>query len=272
MASMTASSLQSIGLRSRFSGARLLAKRMPRTAPVFATPQAAFFTKAKANAKTAEKAIKKVSSPPKKNGRVVSSGKQVKAQRFETRLGKGTKTTITLGFTKSNELFVGRLAMLGIATAIIGELITGKGALAQLGFETGIPILELEPIILAGIAFNLIAAFLPATGKFVEEEEDETRAPGSLQDPKISLTNPKKFFGITGFGFTKENELFVGRVAQLGFAAALIGEAVTGVGPLAQLGLETGIPLKDAEPVLLASIILTLFTAINEGTGKFVDE
>ena len=73
-----------------------------------------------------------------------------------------------------------------------------------------------------------------------------------------------QFFGVTSFGFTKENELFVGRVAQLGFAAALIGEAVTGVGPLAQFGLETGIPLRDAEPVLLAFIILTLFTAINE--------
>jgi hypothetical protein len=33
---------------------------------------------------------------------------------------------------------------------------------------------------------------------------------------------------------------FVGRVAQLGFAAALIGEFLTGKGPLAQLGLETG--------------------------------
>ena len=73
-----------------------------------------------------------------------------------------------------------------------------------------------------------------------------------------------QFFGVTGFGFTKENELFVGRVAQLGFASALIGEAITGVGPLAQLGLETGIPLLDAEPVLLVGIILTLFTAINE--------
>lgn len=29
--------------------------------------------------------------------------------------------------------FVGRLAMLGISTAIIGEIITGKGALGQLG-------------------------------------------------------------------------------------------------------------------------------------------
>ena len=47
-------------------------------------------------------------------------------------------------------------AVLGIATAIIGELITGKGALGQLGLETGVPIVELEPLILAGIAFNLV--------------------------------------------------------------------------------------------------------------------
>ena len=127
-------------------------------------------------------------------------------------LGKETKTTVTLGFTKSNELFVGRIAsaylnflrnlfstntvthdlysvdhtqlchsacqssiqyvfavtfisltilllcaVLGVATAIIGELITGKGALAQLGLETGLPIQEIEPFILAGIAFNLVS-------------------------------------------------------------------------------------------------------------------
>ena len=68
------------------------------------------------------------------------------------------------------------------------------------------------------------------------------------------------------------NELFVGRMAQLGFAAALIGEAVTGKGPLAQLGLETGIPLNEAEPLLLASIVFTLFAAVNEGTGRFVND
>jgi photosystem II protein len=49
-----------------------------------------------------------------------------------------------------------RCTVLGIATAIIGELITGKGALGQLGLETGVPITELEPLILAGIAFNLV--------------------------------------------------------------------------------------------------------------------
>jgi photosystem II 22kDa protein len=57
-----------------------------------------------------------------------------------------------------------------------------------------------------------------------------------------------------------------------GFAFALIGESVTGKGPLGQLGLETGIPLNEAEPLLLFSIIFTLFAAVNEGRGKFVDE
>jgi hypothetical protein len=41
----------------------------------------------------------------------------VPAQQFEVRLGKKTTVPITLGFTKSNELFVGRLAMLGVFLA-----------------------------------------------------------------------------------------------------------------------------------------------------------
>lgn len=34
--------------------------------------------------------------------------------------------------------------------------------------------------------------------------------------------------------------VFAGRTAQLGFLASLIGEKVTGYGPLKQFGLETG--------------------------------
>jgi len=180
----------------------------------------------------------------------------------------------TLGFTKSNELFVGRLAMLGFASALIGEILTGKGALAQLGYETGLPTFEIDEIIIATIAFNLVAALLPTSGTFVadEVEAQKARPAGALQDPRISLLNPKEFFGITDFGFTKANELFVGRVAQLGFAAALIGEVVTGQGPLAQIGLETGIPIQDAEYGILALIAFFLFAAVNEGTGKFVND
>lgn len=213
----------------------------------------------------------------KNKGKVVNNrslGGGFPAQQFDVRLGKKTTVPITLGFTKSNELFVGRLAMLGFAAAVLGEIITGKGALAQFNIETGVPITDIDGLV-AGIAiFNLVAALLPAKGRLVLDEEEvaDNRKPGSLQDPSVSLLQPKKFFGFSGFGFTKDNELFVGRMAQLGFAAALIGESISGKGPLGQFGLETGIPLNEAEPLLLFSIVFTLFAAINEGRGKFVDE
>lgn len=58
------------------------------------------------------------------------------------------------------------------------------------------------------------------------------------------MERPGKFLGLEGFepGFTKANELFVGRLAMLGFSAALVGEKLTGKGPLGQLGLELHIP------------------------------
>jgi len=180
---------------------------------------------------------------------------------------------ISLGFTKSNELFVGRMAMLGFAASLLGEVLTGKGALAQFDLETGLPLFDTEPLVLGLIAFNLFAAFAPGKGKFVPDaQEFEERQDGSLQDASISILNPGKFFGVNGIGFTKANELFVGRVAQLGFAASLIGEVITGKGPLAQFDLETGLPLSETEPLLIFSIIFFALTAVNEGTGKFVDE
>eukprot|EP01026_Neomeris_dumetosa_P080782 TRINITY_DN89933_c0_g1_i1.p3 TRINITY_DN89933_c0_g1~~TRINITY_DN89933_c0_g1_i1.p3 ORF type:complete len:163 (-),score=31.62 TRINITY_DN89933_c0_g1_i1:222-710(-) len=162
--------------------------------------------------------------------------------------------------------------MIGFAASLIGELLTGKGALAQFGLETGIPISDTEPLVIGLVIFNLIAALLPAKGTFVAQDEGEERPKGSLQDPSISILQPKKFFGIKGFGFTKENELFVGRVAQLGFAFSLIGEAITGKGPLAQFDIETGLPLKETEPLLLFFIAFTLFAAINEGSGRFEED
>ena len=152
------------------------------------------------------------------------------------------------------------------------QILTGKGALAQLGYETKLPTFEVDWIIGGLIAFNAIAAILPTSGTFVPEEKEalKNRPKGSLQDPSISLLSGKRFFGLKGgFGFTKENELFVGRVAQLGFASALLGEVLTGKGPLAQFGLETGIPLQDAEFGLIVFIIFFVLAAVNEGSGRF---
>ncbi|KAJ9513102.1 hypothetical protein QJQ45_029409 [Haematococcus lacustris] len=186
-------------------------------------------------------------------------------------VGKGAPSQSTpkkqvglqLGFTKDNELFVGRAAMLGFAFSLIGELLTGKGALAQLGYEIfddKVNLLQVDEIVVGLILFNLVAAILPASGTFVPDEEVEQRPKGALQDPRVSLANPARFFGISGgFGFTKENELFVGRVAQLGFAASLIGETLTGKGALAQFDIETGLPLQDTEFGLAAFILFFLF-------------
>lgn len=75
------------------------------------------------------------------------------------------------GFTKANELFVGRVAQLGFAASLIGEVLTGKGALAQLNIETGVPIFELEPLVIFWIIFFFVAAINPGSGKFINDED-----------------------------------------------------------------------------------------------------
>jgi photosystem II 22kDa protein len=67
---------------------------------------------------------------------------------------------------------VGRLAQLGVAFSIIGEIITGKGALAQLNIETGVPISEIEPLVLFNVLFFFISAINPGTGKFLSDDKE----------------------------------------------------------------------------------------------------
>jgi photosystem II protein len=124
-----------------------------------------------------------------------------------------------------------------LAYSCTTQVLTGNGALAQFGCQVGLDASQVNWFIVALIGFNAIAAVLPTSGTFVPEERESLndRPKGPLQDPRISILEPKKFFGITNFGFTKANELFVGRVAQLGFAAALVLELMTGNGPLTQL-------------------------------------
>ncbi|GJP52063.1 hypothetical protein CLOM_g11170 [Closterium sp. NIES-68] len=173
------------------------------------------------------------------------------------------------GFTKANELFVGRVAMLGFAASLLGEAVTGAGILSQLNIETGIPITETEPLLLFFIAFTVLGAIggLGDRGRFVDDEPvGPPVKPGSIK-AALGLSEDGPLFG-----FTKANELFVGRLAQLGFAASLIGEVITGRGALAQLNVEIGVPIWELEPLLLASIAFFFVAAINPGTGKFIND
>ncbi|XP_027353048.1 photosystem II 22 kDa protein, chloroplastic-like [Abrus precatorius] len=175
------------------------------------------------------------------------------------------------GFTKQNELFVGRVAMLGFAASLLGEGLTGKGILAQLNLETGIPIYEAEPLLLFFILFTLLGAIgaLGDRGKFVDDDPPAGAVipPGKGVRGALGLSE-----GGPLFGFTKANELFVGRLAQLGFAFSLIGEIITGKGALAQLNIETGVPINEIEPLVLFNVLFFFIAALNPGTGKFLTD
>lgn len=56
----------------------------------------------------------------KKEPIVLTSGKDIKAQQFTVGLAEKQGFKVAIGFTKTNELFVSRMAMLGIASSIIG--------------------------------------------------------------------------------------------------------------------------------------------------------
>jgi hypothetical protein len=125
-------------------------------------------------------------------------------------------------------------------------------------------------LFLAGlISFNLVASLLPSSATFKQQQQPQqptSEVAGPLQDPTITLLDgPKKFFGVTNWGFTPQNELFAGRLAALGIAAAIVGELVTGLGPVGQLsageGGEVVIPgmlLVSVSPAWLLKVAVML--------------
>lgn len=69
----------------------------------------------------------------------------------------------------------------------------------------------------------------------------------------------------------ERNELFVGRCAAIGLCACLVGERITGKGPLAQLTLETRLPSGELEPLLLIMVCLMATTTVVPFANSFVD-
>lgn len=71
---------------------------------------------------------------------------------------------------------------------------------------------------------------------------------------------------------TKEIALLIGRLAHIGLASSAITETVTGEGPLSYLGFETGVPLPDGDPVVLAFMSFLLLASLDVGNSKLVKE
>ncbi|RVX22385.1 Photosystem II 22 kDa protein, chloroplastic [Vitis vinifera] len=175
-----------------------------------------------------------------------------------------------IGFTKKNELFVGRVAMLAlllvlksveskleemIDASLLGEAITGKGILAQLNLETGIPIYEAEPLLLFFILFTLLGAIgaLGDRGRFVDDDPP-TGIEGAVIPPGKGLRSA------------------LGLREGVGHRLLYNWRNNYREGALAQLNIETGVPISDIEPLVLFNVIFFFFAALNPGSGKFVTD
>lgn len=182
-------------------------------------------------------------------------------------------TPFQSAFTRQREIWAGRTAMTGFFCACIGELITGKGALGQLQLETRLPQNVINWGVFAIVAFNFVTALNPFGPTFDDDNQQDVkkRPRGPTQKAMDPVSRPTEYLGTSkGFGFTKKNELFVGRVAMLGFASELLGEVFTkGKGPFGQLGVPLGQPLNSeyAGVALAVWVGFFLFAAI--GFGNF---
>ena len=92
------------------------------------------------------------------------------------------------------EIFVGRLAMTGFFSAVIGELLTGKGALGQLGLETRLPQPVVNWLVIAIVGFNVVTALNPFGSTFSQENQQDVRKrpTGAVQNPKKNILNDPK--------------------------------------------------------------------------------
>jgi hypothetical protein len=133
--------------------------------------------------------------------------------------------------------------------ALVGERLTGQGALAQLHVETGLPLWELEPAFLGVVAALATTAVIPGDGAF-----EGAAAPAA---PAL------------GVRFTATRQRRLGRLAMLAFSAALVAEALTGQGPLDLLELDTGVPMDELEAGL---IFFTLVLGFGDAGSPDADE
>ena len=171
------------------------------------------------------------------------------------------------GFTKANELFSGRLAMLGFAALIVQDFLTGQGAIAQIDSELGLQLWETEDLLLLqiGVIGALAATGFASGGQPFRDLYPEDAQ--NLYSPKDGEKFWRQVFGLAEegpvFGFNTNNELLLGRVAMTGFAVTTLIEAVSGRGPLEQLGFELGASsLHFEEDFFLASAAFFAVSAV----------
>jgi hypothetical protein len=154
-------------------------------------------------------------------------------------------------FTRRREIFAGRIAMVGYFAAVFNEWfwpshpnileqVSGWGA----AFGVNIPPPVVLTLILGLIGYNAVAALGPGSPTNTQENQEDVqrRTQGEQSFNKVN--------GFSNLGFTKANELFNGRMAMLGLAAALLQQmrigGFSGPGILAQCAYFLNVPADSS--------------------------
>jgi len=147
---------------------------------------------------------------------------KVSAQNLQEKLKGGLRVApLQPAFTRRREIFIGRVAMVGFVSAVLGEVLTGRGALSQLGIYTGRSPVTIALLIFGVVSFNYLAAINPRSPTWSYENQVDV----SKRDREPPA-------------FQRQVEVYVGRLAMFGFFMSLLGELNTGGrGPLWQLGI-----------------------------------
>ncbi|KAL6764634.1 hypothetical protein V8C86DRAFT_3022274 [Haematococcus lacustris] len=176
-------------------------------------------------------------------------------------------------FTRRREVFAGRLAMVGLSAALFWEwaLPNHPNILEQVstGFNlAGFSFTPANAATLLGLLVvqNAFTALVPWSPTFSPENlKDVAKRPAGPPTASVSPLDFKRFLGISNFGgFTKANEVFNGRLAMLGFAAAVFQQlrmgGYSGPGIIAQVATFLGTDassLFDVFPTAFGAWALT---------------
>jgi photosystem II protein len=129
-----------------------------------------------------------------------------------------------------------KLAVITLVATLVGERVTGRGAVQALDLAVGVPLWEIEPVLALAVGGLLLLALTPPT--------------------KLPRQSPALLLRGTLF-----------RLSAAALAVVIVAEAVTGKGALSLLELETGVGALSELEAIAAFIGLLFLTAGSARSG-----
>ena len=246
----------------------------------------------------------RIAAPARATSRRFESASPLRPSRTARSRGDATRVRVAHpdeGFTDGNplateenmdlEMKVGRAAMVGFFFTTVGDVVTrGAGPVEQLMDEQTFIMNHVNPAMIAKDALEVAGIYVESVfivwlclaAAFILAVQQGLASPVRTYSSKKSARRAEMEARGERLGVMLDSvkdaldvqvrtqrpyELFNGRLAMLGFAFAVVGEAVTKQGPLEQLNLETGVPVIDEELFGAFFLLGVVFNVVATGAN-----